>query len=245
MKCRYCAKEIRDDAVICKHCGRAVMQPGFVEDECVDKHPEMEDITLEVWGTTAARLLGPTKLELKLTSMYAMLNGAPGNRIQVAKDKAHQRIKFLDQPFVGKDKTQHLDGMSQVSFSSWNKTIKLAMKPEALEILREWMPPLTAKTKLKIASRERVGLFFMLGVGQLGVFGFFNLIGGVACLILAALNFLIARRAMHLLNGIVLAAAGVMNIFMGGLLLPMLLGIVSLLWGLGELWAYWRSEKQA
>lgn len=244
MKCRYCGKEIRDDAVICRHCGRAVMDPDYVEYEYGDRHPEMEDATLEVWDTTAARLLGPTKLELELTSAHAMLSGAPGKRIQVAKDKAHQRIKFLDQPFVGKDKTQHLDGMGQVSFSSWNKTLKLAMEPETLKKLREWMPPLTPRAKLKIASRERAGFFLILGLSQLGVFGFVNLIGGVACLILAALNFLIAHRGMHLLNGVVLAAAGVMSIVIGGLL-PVLLGIVSLLWGLGEVWVYWHSNKQA
>jgi hypothetical protein len=244
MKCRYCAKEIQDDAVTCEHCGKAVMNSDYEEDEYGDKHSEMEDVSLEVWDTTTARLFGPTKLELKLTDIYAELNGSPGKRIQVPEDKAHQRIKFLDQPFVGKDKTQHLDGMSQVSFSSWNKTIKLAMEPEAVERLREWMPPLTAKTKLKIASRQRAVMFLILGASQLGLFGFVNLIGGVACLILAALNFLIARRAMYLLNGIVLAAAGVMNILIGGLL-PVLLGIASLLWGLGELWTYTRSDKQA
>jgi hypothetical protein len=36
----------------------------------------------------------------------------------------------------------------------------------------------------------------------------------------------------------------VMNTFMGGLL-PVLLGVVSILWGLGELWVYFRSDKQA
>jgi len=94
----------------------------------------------------------PVSVQIELSPERATLT-FPGEKHRISKANAAAKITFLDTPFDGQGKAEHLDGLPVIHFGGIENIV---LKSEAYEKLRAWVPPRESRETLAEKNRKRM-----------------------------------------------------------------------------------------
>jgi hypothetical protein len=174
------------------------------------------------------RPLGLTKKEewLVVITSNAVLFSLPQSdkQITISRETANAHVEFPREFTFFPSGTIHIMHESEL--------YKFILDKADWTRLLEWLPKKTASELKNELRKWGIGLI-ALGFIHLVLTNFLEPVWGVLIIIIGALNLLIQRRGMFIVNGVAILLAGVMNMTAGGGW--KFFGMMQIMWGVQEI----------
>ncbi len=182
------------------------------------------------------QLVGAKEWTVVLCEDEVVFSGPEGRTARIERGDARRKL-WIDTSVLGKIRSVNLivpaDGGA----------LRLSASAADLQRLKEWVVP---ESKKAVESEIQGGFYgrglalSLLGIAHFVVPKYLAGGWGVPLVILAALNILVRRRFVFLINGLALIVAGIWNL---GLPVKMI-GAMQIIWGLEEGWQFFAVAKR-
>lgn len=191
------------------------------------------------WGTLTDDVwmeLGPTWLRLNTFD----------KKFTIQQSKAARQIEFLTTTYEGSGLAVKQNGLPMINVGRIEGTINgIVLEEDGFRKLREWVPPQTVQDVRTISLRRELQgwgtsfLFFGLlqGISLSSGTAWYNPVWAFVMLVTGLLNMFFVAPPILLLDGIIIAIAGLLNVSTGES--PwLIIGLLQFVWAGGLFWRF-------